>query len=31
MDSWKTAVAGLGKMPDRLKANNVLITTKLTR
>ncbi|CAH1736525.1 unnamed protein product [Aphis gossypii] len=30
MDSWKTAVAGLGKMPDRLKANNVLITTKLT-
>jgi len=30
MDSWKIAVAGLAKMPDRLKANNVLITTTLT-
>ncbi|XP_022164017.1 uncharacterized protein LOC111029358 isoform X2 [Myzus persicae] len=29
MDSWKTAVAGLAKMPDRLKAHNVIINTTL--
>lgn len=30
IDSWKTAVAGLAKMPDRLKTHNVIINTKLT-
>jgi len=29
MDSWKTAVAGFAKLPDRLKANNVSIITTL--
>jgi len=31
MDSWKTAVAGLAKMPDRLKTHNVSIITTLIR
>ncbi|XP_029345307.1 uncharacterized protein LOC100164434 isoform X2 [Acyrthosiphon pisum] len=30
IDSWKTAVAGLAKMPDRLKTHNVIINTTLT-
>ncbi|XP_029348416.1 lethal(3)malignant brain tumor-like protein 4 isoform X1 [Acyrthosiphon pisum] len=30
IDSWKTAIAGLRQMPDRLKIHNVLTTTTST-
>jgi len=31
INAWKRAVAGLTNIPDRLKTNNVVITTTLPR